>query len=44
MQKAVLENRLGKDEIEMGLGIHGEPGAAKRKACKVDDIVSEVCS
>ena len=26
----------------MGLGIHGEPGASKRKIANVDNIVAEV--
>lgn len=31
---------LGDDEIEMGVGIHGEPGREKMKLAPADDLVS----
>ena len=33
---------LGEDEVEMGLGIHGEPGAYKRSMATADELVKEV--
>ena len=33
---------LGEHEIEMGLGIHGEPGAYKRSMATADELVREV--
>ena len=33
---------LGDDEVEMGLGIHGEPGAYKRSMASADELVKEV--
>lgn len=38
----VPECRLQEDEIEIGLGIHGEPGASKRKAAPAKEVVNEV--
>lgn len=34
--------RIGAGEMEMGLGIHGEPGAYKAPLQPVDAIVSKV--
>jgi dihydroxyacetone kinase-like protein len=33
---------LGEDEIEMGVGIHGEPGRRRAKLASADEIVAEV--
>jgi dihydroxyacetone kinase-like protein len=33
---------LGDDEVEMGLGIHGEPGVKKAKMRPVDEFVTEM--
>ena len=33
---------LGDDEIEMGVGIHGEPGRERRKITTPDEIVDEL--
>ena len=33
---------LGDDEIEMGVGIHGEPGRERKKLVAADDIVDEL--
>jgi len=33
---------IGDDEIEMGIGIHGEPGVRKEKMRPVNDIVDEL--
>jgi dihydroxyacetone kinase-like protein len=33
---------LGEDEIELGLGIHGEPGIERRRIGRVDDLVMEM--
>lgn len=33
---------LAEDEMEMGIGIHGEPGTEKTKLKKVDDIVDSL--
>lgn len=33
---------LGADEIEIGMGIHGEPGVARRKILSADDLVQEM--
>lgn len=35
---------LGEDEIEFGLGIHGEPGVERTKIAPVDEIVSRILS
>ncbi|AMM20813.1 dihydroxyacetone kinase [Frondihabitans sp. PAMC 28766] len=35
---------LGDDEIEIGVGIHGEPGRRRAKMMSADDIVDEVLS
>lgn len=35
---------LGDDEIEIGLGIHGEPGMKRQKVAPVDEIVEEMFS
>ncbi|SFL28157.1 dihydroxyacetone kinase subunit DhaK [Halanaerobium salsuginis] len=36
--------KLAEDEIEMGIGIHGEPGTERTKIKSVDQIVSELLS
>ena len=33
---------LGDDEMEMGVGIHGEPGRERRKIAGADEIVDEL--
>lgn len=33
---------IGDDEMEIGMGIHGEPGIRRGKLLKADDIVSEI--
>jgi dihydroxyacetone kinase-like protein len=33
---------LGDDEMEIGMGIHGEPGIRRGKLCKADEIVDEM--
>jgi dihydroxyacetone kinase-like protein len=33
---------LGEDEIEMGVGIHGEPGRRRQKIASADEIVGEL--
>ena len=33
---------LGDDEIEMGVGIHGEPGRERKKIAPADDLVDEL--
>lgn len=33
---------LGEDEMEMGIGIHGEPGVSREPLKKADDIVDEL--
>ncbi len=33
---------MGEEEVEMGLGIHGEPGAYKRSRSTADELVKEV--
>ncbi|GHV76450.1 dihydroxyacetone kinase subunit DhaK [Spirochaetia bacterium] len=33
---------LADDEVEIGLGIHGEPGVVKEKIKKADDLVAEL--
>jgi dihydroxyacetone kinase-like protein len=33
---------LGDDEIEIGMGIHGEPGVDRRPLPRVDEVVSEM--
>jgi dihydroxyacetone kinase len=35
-------SRIGADEMEMGLGLHGEPGAYTSKVKPVDEIVTEL--
>lgn len=35
-------DRLADDEVEMGLGIHGEPGASTQKIGKIDSMVDEM--
>lgn len=35
--------RLQADEIEFGIGIHGEPGASRRKFADADTIVYSLC-
>jgi len=35
-------SRIGEDEMEMGLGLHGEPGAYTSKVKPVDEIVTEL--
>ena len=37
-------SRLGPDDMEMGLGLHGEPGAYTSKVKPVDAIVTELVS
>lgn len=34
--------RLEEGKLEMGLGIHGEPGAYKRESTDVDTLIAEV--
>ena len=34
--------RLGEDEMEVGMGLHGEPGASTQKMQCVNDIVKKV--
>jgi dihydroxyacetone kinase-like protein len=36
--------QLGEDEMEMGVGIHGEPGRRRVKLASVDDIAAELTS
>ena len=36
---ALAPCRLGADEMEVGLGIHGEPGAERTKLVPVDKLV-----
>lgn len=36
--------KLAEDEIEMGIGIHGEPGTERTKIKSVDQIVAELLS
>jgi dihydroxyacetone kinase-like protein len=33
---------LGRDEIEIGMGIHGEPGVLRKKIIPADDLVQEM--
>src|SRR5690606_19345401 len=33
---------LGEDEIELGLGIHGEPGVERRATMQARDVVAEL--
>jgi dihydroxyacetone kinase-like protein len=33
---------LGDDEVELGLGIHGEPGIERRKIGPVDEVIEEM--
>jgi len=35
--------RLNSDEIEFGVGIHGEPGAARQKFTTADTIIESLC-
>ena len=35
--------RLNSDEIEFGVGIHGEPGAARQKFTSADTIIGSLC-
>lgn len=35
---------IGPDEMEFGVGIHGEPGRRREKLRKADDIAEEICS
>jgi len=35
---------IAEDELEMGIGIHGEPGVSKQKMKPVDEIVDELLS
>jgi phosphoenolpyruvate---glycerone phosphotransferase subunit DhaK len=35
--------QIGEDEMEMGMGIHGEPGVWRGKLRKADDIAGEMC-
>jgi dihydroxyacetone kinase len=35
---------LGADEIELGLGIHGEPGVRRARIARADDLVDEMLS
>ena len=35
---------IGEDDIEIGIGIHGEPGVRKGKMAKADEIVDELLS
>lgn len=39
---SATSSRLGEDEMEMGLGLHGEPGAYTSKVKPVDEIVTEL--
>ena len=34
--------RLGEDEMEVGMGLHGEPGASTQKMQSANDIVKQV--
>lgn len=34
--------RIGEDEMEIGMGIHGEPGIHRKKLQKIDDVVTEI--
>ena len=34
--------RLGEDEMEVGLGLHGEPGAATHQMQRANDIAAQV--
>lgn len=33
---------IGDDEMEIGMGIHGEPGIHRKKLQKIDDVVTEI--
>ena len=35
--------QIGEDEMEMGMGIHGEPGVWRGKLRKADDMAAEMC-
>lgn len=35
--------QIGEDEMEMGMGIHGEPGVWRGKLRRADDIAAEMC-
>ena len=35
--------QIGEDEMEMGMGIHGEPGVWRGKLRKADEIAEEMC-
>ncbi|MFC5067115.1 dihydroxyacetone kinase subunit DhaK [Flaviflagellibacter deserti] len=37
-----MEARLGSDEVEMGLGIHGEPGVAKVRLASAEVLVAQM--
>ena len=38
----LLVNRLGPGEIEIGLGIHGEPGTTKVPSMPADELVERM--
>lgn len=33
---------LGEDELELGLGVHGEPGCERAKVSTANEIVSKI--
>ena len=35
---------IGKDEIEIGMGIHGEPGISREKLKSANDLTDDICS
>ncbi len=36
-------HRLGDDEMEVGMGLHGEPGASTQKMQCANNIAAQVC-
>jgi len=35
---------IGKDEIEIGMGIHGEPGISREKLKSANDLTDDICN
>ena len=35
---------IGKDEIEIGMGIHGEPGISREKLKSANDLADDICN
>ena len=36
--------QIGKDEIEIGMGIHGEPGISREKLKSANDLADDICN